>query len=50
MIWAGSASGGIKTETRSTITKKGDKEFKVVGERMEDGKWVVGADETCKKK
>ncbi len=50
LIWAGSASGVIKTETRSTITKKGDKEFKVVGERMEDGKWVVGADETCKKK
>jgi len=50
LVWTGSGSGLAKLETRSTITKKGDKEYKVVAERMEDGKWVVGTDETCKKK
>lgn len=50
LAWSGTTSGLMKTETRTTITKKGDTEYRVFGERMEAGKWVTGTDETCKKK
>lgn len=50
LVWSGTTSGLVKSETRGTLTKKGDKEYHFVAERMENGKWVVGSDETCKKK
>ncbi len=50
LSWSGTTSGLMKTETRTTITKKGDTEYQVLAERMEGGKWVTGAEETCKKK
>ena len=50
LAWSGTTSGLMKTETRSTLTKKSDPEYRVLGERMEAGKWVTGNDETCKKK
>jgi len=50
LSWTGTTSGLMKTDTRTTITKKSDAEYQVLGERMEAGKWVTGNDETCKKK
>ncbi len=50
LTWAGSTTGLVKAETRTAVTKKGDKEYRVLAERMENGKWVTGSDETCKKK
>ncbi len=50
LSWAGTTSGLLKTDVRSTTTKKSDKEYTSVGERMENGKWVVANDDTCKKK
>lgn len=50
LMWTGNVSGLIKTKTRSTLTKKSDTEYHTLGERMEGGKWVTSADETCKKK
>lgn len=50
LAWSGTTSGLMKTEIRSTFTKKSDTEFRTLGERMEGGKWVTGTEETCKKK
>jgi hypothetical protein len=50
LTWTGTTTGLIKADIRATVTKKGDKEYQVVGERMVDGKWTAAGDETCKKK
>ena len=50
LVWSGSASGTIKADFHTTITKKGDSEFHLVGERQDGTKWVTSDDVVCKKK
>ena len=50
LVWTGTTSGLVKADTRTTVTKKGDKEYRVLSERNEGGKWSTAGDETCKKK
>ncbi len=50
LVWIGTTSGLVKADVRTTVTRKGDKEYRVLAERNEGGKWTTAGDETCKKK